>query len=67
MGFFKDLGGAVLNAAKEWSEEANEYYEEAMSIYDDDEFKAELQRARRGSNMAKRTGYDKAAKERGIR
>ena len=66
MGFFSNLGGAVLNSAKEWSEEANEYYEEAMSISDDDEFKAELQRARRGSNLAKRVGYNKAAKQRNI-
>ena len=66
MGFFSNLGGAVLNGAKEWSEEANEYYEEAMSISDDDEFKEELRRVRRGSNMAKRVGYNKAAKERGI-
>lgn len=65
MGFFSDLGGKAVNGIKEWSEEANEYYHEAMSM-DDDELRAEARRVLRSSNMAKRTGYRKAAKERGL-
>ncbi len=61
MGFFSDLGGAI----KDWSKEANEYYREAMSM-SDDELREEARRVLRSSNMAKRTGYRKAAKERGL-
>lgn len=64
MGFLRNLGEKAVDGLKDWSVEANEYYEEAMSISDDDEFQEELQRARRGSNMAKRIGYNKAAKDR---
>ena len=63
MGFWKNLGGKAVDELKDWSEEANEYYEEAKTL-DDEEFREELKRAKRGSNMAKLVGYNKAAKER---
>lgn len=67
MGFFSDLGNAVLNSAKEFSEESREYYREAMSMSRED-LRDELRRMGNStSNMAKRNGYMKAAKERGIR
>lgn len=38
MGFLRNLGEKAVDGLKDWSVEANEYYEEAMSISDDDEF-----------------------------
>ena len=66
MGFFGDLGNAALNGLKDWSAEAQEYYQEGMSM-SKEELREEYQRAMRGSNNAKRVGYGKAAKERGLR
>ena len=67
MGFFSDLGGAVLNSAKEYAEESREYYNEAMSMSRED-LRDELRRMGNSTaNMARRNGYMKAAKERGIR
>lgn len=67
MGFFSDLGGAILNSAKNYGEESREYYNEAMSMSRED-LRDELRRMGNSTaNMAKRNGYMKAAKERGIR
>lgn len=67
MGFFSDLGGAILNSAKNYAEESREYYNEAMSMSRED-LRDELRRIGNSTaNMAKRNGYMKAAKERGIR
>ena len=67
MGFFSDLGSAVLNSAKEFGEESREYYREAMSM-SREELQDEIRRMGNSTaNMAKRNGYMKAAKERGIR
>lgn len=66
MGFFSDLGKAVLEGAKEFSAESKEYYEEAMSIRDDRELLEEYKKAMTHSNMAKKIGYSKAAKARGL-
>ena len=66
MGFFSDLGSTVLNSAREWSEEANEYYREGMSMRPE-ELREELLRVKRHpSNKAKLVGYSKAAKDRNI-
>lgn len=67
MGFLRDLGGAVLNGAKNWNDEAMRYYEQGMEM-SDDRLRKEFQRAReKPSNKARLAGYNKAAQERGIR
>ena len=62
MGFFSDL----YNKGTEWAQESNEYYNEAMRMSRED-LRDELRRMGNSTvNMAKRNGYRKAAKERGI-
>ena len=62
MGLFDAIGGAV----KDWAQESNEYYREAMNMSRED-LRDELRRMGNSTvNMAKRNGYRKAARERGI-
>ena len=66
MGFLSDLGSAALNGVRNWSQEANEYYERGMDM-SDDRLRKEFQRARENpSNKARLAGYAKAAQERGL-
>lgn len=62
MGFFSDL----YDRGTEWAQESNEYYREAMNMSRED-LRDELRRMGNSTvNMAKRNGYRKAARERGI-
>lgn len=65
MGFLGDLAGAALNGLKEFGEEEQEYYREAMRL-SKSQFREEYQRAMRSTIMAEKLGYRKAAKERGF-
>lgn len=62
MGLY-DILKSAGNAAKEFNEEEQEAYEEAMDM-SEDELRRKLKSS--GSN-ARRAGYMKAAKQRGIR
>ena len=57
---------SAIEDLKNWNAEAREYYNEAREL-NDEELMKEYRRAMRMSEIAKATGYGKAAKERGLR
>ena len=65
MGFFSDLAGAAIGGVQNWNAEAEQHYERAMEL-SDNQLRGALRTAMNGSNKAKKFGYMKAAKERGL-
>ena len=70
MGFLRDLGGAALgaavNGARNWAQEANEYYEKGMDMSDERLRKAFKTARENPSNKARLAGYSTAMQERGL-
>lgn len=65
MGLFSDLAGAAISGLQQWNAEAEQHYERASEL-DDDKLRSALRSALNGSNKAKKAGYIKAARERGL-